>query len=207
MELKSGGKNNVPFQPGAVILAAGESRRMGTPKAFLPLDGTTFLGEVLRAAEAASLAPIILVTNCDLQPRMEEAAPRARVLINPDPGRGQLSSLRIGIAGLMESKATGAVVFLLDHPGSLGNRVKILLRSAAQNAEKIHIAAWKGQPGHPMYLPRDAWHGLLEWDGPEGARGYLRSRPELVELVETEAPETIRDIDTPEEYRRMSGLP
>ncbi|MCC5876529.1 MAG: nucleotidyltransferase family protein [Candidatus Sumerlaeia bacterium] len=207
MGLQTGGNNNVPFRPGGVILAAGESRRMGSPKAFLPFGATSFLGEVLAAARSSSLQPMILVTNELLRPAMETAAPEARILINDDPSRGQLSSLQIALGSLQGDATPGAVLFLLDHPGGLEKRVEILLGAAKRNPDRIHIAAWKGKPGHPVYLPREDWEGLLNWQGPEGTRGYLKTRQDRIDLVETGVPETLRDIDTPQEYKGMTGLP
>lgn len=195
------------FHASALILAAGASRRMGQPKAFLPFGETTFLGEILRAARHHDLSPLVIVTNEDLRERMARETGDTRLLINPDPEQGQLSSLKIGLEILGGTSSRGLILYLLDHPGALEERTARLLEAARAQPDSIHIAAFEGAPGHPLYLPRTEWGGLGSWTGPQGARGYLETRREKINLVETGRPETLWDIDTPGDYRQISSAP
>jgi molybdenum cofactor cytidylyltransferase len=194
----------------ALVLAAGQSSRMGRPKPFLPLGDTTFLGEILDTAGVLALSPVVAVTHHGLMEPLRDAMPGGQVVVNPDPSRGQFSSLVVGITHLLTlpgGPLRGVVFFLVDHPGDLAERTAAVLRAARQCPGAIHIAAHDGQWGHPVYLPRECWPGLLAWDGADGARGFLRSLGDEVRMVETGSQATLRDIDTPGQYRQLGGAP
>jgi len=95
----------------AIILAAGESRRMGRPKALLACQGTTFLGHLLRvtAHPAISMRRVVLGAAAEEIQRAAGLAPEA-VVINPDWQRGQLSSLQAGLRSLPEGGTDGVLV-------------------------------------------------------------------------------------------------
>lgn len=104
----------------AVVLAAGASRRMGCPKAFLETpDGGTFLGEILAVAGELRLSPVVIVTSAELASAMGGAAPGAVVLVNPEPSRGQLSSLQLALETICLGENSGTVMFTVDSPGKL----------------------------------------------------------------------------------------
>lgn len=176
---------------------------MGTPKAFLRWGNTTFLGEVLAAVAENNLPPPVIVTNVDLAARIAEAAPGSPLVLNRAPDRGQFHSLLLGLARLEEeAEAAGALVLLVDHPGALAERVRMLLEEARRRPSEILVAAHRGAPGHPLRLPRAIWGELSRWEGPEGLRGFLAARGDA-RLVETGRKETLHDIDTPGDYEPL----
>ena len=98
----------------AIILSAGEGRRAGGPKAFLPIDGTCFLARIAGTLAAAGLEPVVAVVRAQDLDAARACAPSAVFAVNPRPERGMLSSVRTGI------DATGArdgyCIIPVDHP-------------------------------------------------------------------------------------------
>jgi molybdenum cofactor cytidylyltransferase len=193
----------------ALLLAAGESRRMGRPKALLRLkDGRSFFGEAVEAVYTAGLTPRIAVVNPAIAGQLEDAAKLDALIGNHEPQLGQLHSLQLGLRWLTAEAptATGAMVLLVDNPGELAQRVGMVLRRVSEVPGQVLAAGCEGEPGHPLWLPRRLWRPVLEWTGPEGLRGFLKASGEPVEVVETGLPSAVRDIDFPEEYERLIGV-
>ncbi len=193
-----------PLRGAAVILAAGESRRMGEAKALLrTADGKSFFEEATEAARDPRLVDRLAVVNRQVRPELERFPDPPRFLLNPRPEEGQLSSLCLALEDLhgVEAHTAGILVLLLDNPGNLAGRVRVLLDAASRRPDEVLAAAWRGEPGHPLWLPRRHWEGVLAWNGVEGLRGYLRARGEFPRPVETGDVGTLRDLDTPSEYR------
>lgn len=189
----------------AIILAAGEARRMGQPKQLLPYAGTTLLGATV--AHARPLVDLLVVVlgahaaairaGCDLGD--------ALVVTNPDHATGQASSLRAGVAALAALPAVTAAVALLGdqptlRPAALG---QVIARFRATGAAAV-IPRYGGRRGHPMLFARSAWPALLAARGDQGARGILDAgliAP--IAVVDLPAAWYPVDIDTPDEYRRL----
>ena len=102
----------------AVVLSAGESSRMGRPKALLPIDGQTFIEKIVGALKESSVAKVIVVLghNADEMRRHIQHLP-IEILVNPDYKLGQLSSLQVAVRSLeKEADCDGMLVHLVDHP-------------------------------------------------------------------------------------------
>jgi CTP:molybdopterin cytidylyltransferase MocA len=102
----------------AVVLSAGESSRMGRPKALLPIDGRTFIEKIVDALEKSSVAKVMVVLghNADEMIQRIEHLP-VEILVNPDYKLGQLSSLQVAVRRLeREPDCDGMLVHLVDHP-------------------------------------------------------------------------------------------
>ncbi len=171
----------------AVVLAAGASRRMGFPKTQLLWKGETYLGRLVRILGA--LAPVTVVLREDLP------VPGARVLVNPDPERGMLSSLQIGMA-----EAPGPVVFT---PVDFGH--------VREETVQGLVAAYRGQPvfnpqfddrrGHPTIISAETVRGLLAMPPTGNPKDLLRTlEPGWFACSD---PGILRDVDDPETYRKV----
>lgn len=190
-----------------LVLAAGHGRRMGSPKALLTgPDGQTFLDLVLRGMEAASPALLVAVVGPWWQ-GPEKVGPAAAV-VNPDPDRGPISSIRCGL-GFAGTAWDGLMVALVDHPAVAVDTYSALASVHREKPESIvvPIVAGGGQSGrrrgHPVVFPRWSFEALA---GPEadreGARTVVRSNPDRVEEVRLDDPGILMDLDTRQQYRR-----
>ncbi len=190
-------------QVAGVILAGGQSSRMGTPKAMLAVGGETFLSRVVRTARAGGLAPLVVVTG-PAHPEIVARHPELLPLLvrNPHPEEGQLSSLRVGLAAL-PTGVDAAVVLLVDHPLVQAETVRILLRARSAQGAAIVVPVHAGRRGHPVLFAREVFAELAACPLEAGARAVVGADPARVVEMAVEDPGILTDVDTPAEYARM----
>jgi len=179
---------------GAVILAAGESRRFGSPKQLAEVDGRTLLDHVSATARASGLDPIVAVVPTWLaRPSCGEWL---RWIANPQPELGMSHSLRIGLKALTHAKA--AVILLGDQPRVAAATIAKLL--AARGDRPIVAAKAGGVLAPPVLIERSHFEVAKTLRGDQGLRDVLRGSPELVTPVPVAA--HAGDIDTPDDLNR-----
>ena len=194
--------------PAGVILAAGESSRMGSPKALLPYRGTTFLEHLaglLSRFSPERLDPVLLVLGHDAD-RIHQSVDLAagvRVLVNPQYRLGQLSSLQAAVRSLAGSAATGLLVAPVDHPCIGPEVVEALLAVFAEENPEVAVPTFGGRRGHPVVFSARLFPELLEAPLEQGARAVVR-RQAVREVPVSEAG-ILADIDDPEVYERVIG--
>jgi molybdenum cofactor cytidylyltransferase len=184
----------------AVLPAAGASRRMGRPKLLLPFRDGTVVGSLVQALREGGVSEIVLVTAPDDEALRAWAAEAAvRTVVNPDPGRGMLSSIREGIA--WAPKYQQIVVCPADLPALRASTVAAVLREAGQHL--LTVASYRGRRGHPLVIAPSLIAEIGTLDLSVGLRELLDRHP--VHVVEVDDPGAVRDVDTPEEYRDLIG--
>jgi CTP:molybdopterin cytidylyltransferase MocA len=187
-----------------LILAAGGSSRMGTPKQLLAVRGRPLLEQVVAQAGASRLDEVVVVLGGSAERISAEVEMgRARVVVNPDYASGMASSLRVGLAAL-GPEIERAVVILGDQPDVSAAVLDELLD--LQTAEQLPAAAlsFGGLLHPPVVLDRRLWPELSSLEGDVGCRALIRSRPELVAALPVSADSRHPvDIDTPEDYHRL----
>ncbi len=194
----------------AVVLAAGASARMGYPKALLPVGRgpETFLERITATLVAAGVDDIVVV----VAPRPEavrEVLGRLPVLVrtveNPDPARGQLSSLQAGLGVIDHPGVAGVLVWPVDVPFATVETVGALLAEARRTRAPVVRPVRQGRHGHPVVFDRRVFDELRRADPARGARAVVRAHAGAVVdvMVDDEGP--FHDIDTPEDYRRVTG--
>ena len=188
-----------------ILLAAGESSRMGFPKPLLPYRGTTFLAHLLGVLRG-QVQPLILVLGHEAE-RVRKASQipaDVRVLVNQDYRLGQLSSLQSALRSLQaRDAAEGALVALVDHPCITRNLVALLVRTFEQERPPVLIPTYRGRRGHPMVFSGELLPELLEAPLDQGARWVVRRHKPRELPVEEEG--VLLDLDDPETYRRVTG--
>jgi CTP:molybdopterin cytidylyltransferase MocA len=195
-----------------IVLAAGASRRMGTAKAGLRLDGRTFLEHAFEALAGGGVDRLLVVTGAD-PASVIAALPRGRdvaVVHNVAPERGQLSSLKVALEHVAATwpEAVIVVVELVDHPAVRPATVRALLDTAhARPACPIVVPVHGGKRGHPVVFARDVWDELRATEDDLGARAVVRADPSRVALLEVDDPGVLIDVDTPADLRRLLGGP
>ena len=177
---------------GAVILAAGASRRYGSPKQLVVVDGRTLLEHAVATAMAAGLAPIVAVVPVWLLPPASLDDPRLRWIRNAFPERGLSLSLRLGIGAIAEG-VSAALILLGDQPGVAAATIAAVLR--ARGARPIVAAFADGVAAPPVLIERTHFHLIDGLSGDFGLRELLRENPELVTRVPVRA--HAPDVDTP----------
>jgi len=188
-----------------IILAAGESRRMGTPKPLLEFEGETFLDRLILTL-GASCSPVIVVLGCESQ-RIRDGLRRgdlASFVFNPDYGRGQLSSLECGLAAV-PPEAEGVMFTLVDHPAVLPSTVARIARAFKERAphELLVVPRCQGRHGHPVCAARELIAEFLALPPDAQAREVIHRHREQTVYVDVDDRGVLEDIDDPEAYRRL----
>jgi len=197
-----------------VILAAGASSRMGRPKALLPTStpGETFLSRLVGTLVAGGLDDLVLVVGRLAGP--EEAAlarvvdglpPILRVVENPDPSRGQLSSLQTGLAVVDHPGIRGMLVTLIDVPLVSAGTVRALLGAYEATGAPVVRPARQGRHGHPVIFDRGLFDALRQADPAGGARAIVRANIGRAVEVTVDDEGAFIDVDTPDDYARVFG--
>lgn len=191
----------------AIILAAGESRRMGFPKALLgfPLeDGsqTTFLAHALDVFARSRARPIVVVLGHDANRIRDEVSfGEARIAVNARYREGMLSSLQSGIAAIDEPGIEGALILPVDHPGATSEVVDTLIRRFEETESPILLPVHRGRRGHPVLFSRRVFRELQSAPETVGARQVVWDHQKDLLEVEVGDEGVVRDVDTPEDYR------
>lgn len=191
---------------GAVVLAAGESRRMGRPKMLLPWGNGTVLGSAVAAVLAAPVAPVVVVLGAMAQAVRTALAPyagepRLRIVCNARYPEGMLSSVQAGVAEL-PSDCSGFLLFLGDHPAVSPRVTHALVAAAAVHPEAILLPTLAGQRGHPVLFPLTLRSEIMHLPAAEGLRAVVWRHPERVVHVPVDDAGVLIDLDTPDDYQR-----
>jgi CTP:molybdopterin cytidylyltransferase MocA len=191
---------------GVIVLAAGESRRMGFPKALLRYRDMTFLESILAASAAAGLDPSIVVLGPDahkiLASVMLDHVVEAR---NDHPETGQIGSIRQGISAIINRPVEGAVIWPVDQPQVSVGTVERLIEAYRNGGASVVVPAHEGRRGHPVLFGRDVFDDLLSAPINVGARAVVREQQERGRLLEVPVTDAaiLEDIDTPEAYEDL----
>lgn len=187
---------------GAIVLAAGLSRRMGGPnKLVAEVDGAPMVARVVDAVLASSARPVVIVTGHDAARVRAALAGREVVFVhNPDYAAGLSSSLRAGVATLGD-KLDGALVCLGDMPWVRPSHIDALLAAFAADASAICVPVYERKRGHPVLWPARHFAEIARLTGDVGARALLDRYAEQVRLVPVGDDGVTLDVDTPEALR------
>jgi len=191
-----------------IVLAAGESTRMGRPKALLDWHGKPLIEHVLQTAREGGCSKSLVVLGRDATAIMANAdLGDATVLINPDPGQGQISSTRLGMQNLDFSTDCG-VIWPVDCPLVQAGDVRALIESYARwriNLMRIFMPTHQGKRGHPMLVDIGFRQLFMELPAGATARKVIDDNHTQVKEVPSNNPGVLVDIDTPEEYQAALG--
>jgi molybdenum cofactor cytidylyltransferase len=186
----------------AIVLAAGKSERMGTPKALLPLRGRTFLDNILEAISQSSVQRTVVVVGHHKAEIEGHVSPGTPVIYNPDYEQGMITSLQAGIRALPH-EATAALLFLVDHPLVQHDTIELLIKNVAPG--RIILPTFKGRRGHPVLFAADILQEILSLTTSQGANIVVRKDPTRVVEVSVDFPGILVDVDTPEDFRKLQN--
>lgn len=191
----------------ALVLAAGQSRRMGTiNKLLIAVDGKTMVRRAVEAVAAAGLDPIILVTGHERE-RVEAALAGlpVRFVHNPAYADGLSTSLKCGIAAL-PAETDGALVCLGDMPRVVAEDIERLVAAFSPvEGRSIILPTWHGKRGNPVLWAKRFFQDMTTVAGDVGARHLIGAYPEAVAEVEMASDAVLTDIDTPQALARLAA--
>ena len=191
-----------------IVLAAGRSRRMGRPKAFLRADGhETFLARAVRSLIGGGCARVVVVVGAPDDADAARTADAARALgatvaVNPDPGSEQVDSLRAGLAALPPG-AEAAVVAPVDVPGISPALVRAVIHAFRAADAPVALPGLGGRHGHPVLFARRVFPELMRTDLPQGARSVVHAHADALAVVPVDA--LPADVDMPADYARWTS--
>ncbi|MGA7403157.1 MAG: nucleotidyltransferase family protein [Candidatus Sulfotelmatobacter sp.] len=194
-----------------VILAAGESSRMGRDKALLPWPPAvpgqapsreTFLSAAIHSLSSATEFVVVVVGKNEEALAPIIYAQGASLVVNPDPERGQFSSLQVGLHEVLDHGRDAAMVTLVDRP-PVGAATIQTLRDAFgisdQNVWAV-IPEFSGKHGHPYLVGREMIEAFLRVSSTSTARDVEHAHQDHIQYVKVDDPLVALNINTPEDY-------
>jgi molybdenum cofactor cytidylyltransferase len=188
-----------------IILAAGDSTRMGYPKALLPLGEELFITRILKVLRKAGLPrPVIILGRAAsiIQPRIQNWP--ADILINADPDRGQLSSIQLAMGNVSLGHDAG-MIWPVDQPAVSEDLVHRLTELFLSTESRIVFPRCGGKRGHPAIFHRDLFQEFMDAPLEEGPKKILLRHPQETSELPTDETATVQDVDTPSDYLALTG--
>ncbi len=192
---------------GIVLLAAGKSARMGQAKQLLQYKGKSLVRHSVEAALQAALGPIILVTGANAPAVAQEVWDGQLLVVqNTGWGEGIASSIRCGLGTLLNADPiiTQAIFMVCDQPFVTPTLLKQLVLAREDTGKPIIACEYAGTMGTPVLFSAEFFPQLMLLQGDEGAKKLLRQYSAKVGTVPFE--QGGFDIDTPDDYTRLSNL-
>ena len=186
-----------------VVLAAGLSRRMGKAKLLLPLEGKSILRWSVEALQPHVDQLVVVVPPDAAAIRIALDGLRVRFATNPQPDAGQGTSVATGVKALTRD-ATAAVIALGDQPRFPDGLVRDLLATFSSSGKPIAAPVYRGVQGTPVVFAASMFGELRTLEGDAGARAVVRRDPRRVSTLAVDADMPF-DVDTPDDYARLSG--
>ncbi len=186
----------------AIVLAAGESRRMGKAKQLLPFGDSTVIEHVADQLLSSPLRDVCVVVGHDGDEVAQRlSGRRVRIVSNPDYASGMLSSVRCGLRALPKA-CEWVLVALGDQPAVAPEWIEKLLEAMTTSGKGIVVPVYEGRRGHPLLMAARYRDEVLTKHDDVGLRGLLRAHPEDVYELAMPTAAVLSDMDDPADYQR-----
>jgi molybdenum cofactor cytidylyltransferase len=188
----------------ALLLAAGESSRMGSLKAFLPWHGTTLLDHQITVLRQAGICRVIVVLGHRAEILKPTVQDREGVTwtVNPDYAQGKTTSINAGLSALAPDEPAAILILNVDQPRS-PETITELLRRHLEAEALITIPTYQGKGGHPIIIDSALLQDLRSiTEETLGVKDVVRSHQERTQRTEMATAEVLWDLNTPEEYQQ-----
>lgn len=185
----------------AIILAAGQSKRMGRPKMLLPWGEGTVLSQVLTSFREAGLEDILVVTG-GAREQVESVISHFKVIAiyNEQFTQGDmLSSIQCGIRALTH-QTQAVLIGLGDQPQVQVGSVRAVCDAYRESKSNIVVPSFNMRRGHPWLVGRSLFDGLMAIKPPQSPRFFLNAHLRQIQYVNVDDPGILADLDTPEDY-------
>jgi molybdenum cofactor cytidylyltransferase len=189
----------------AAILAAGESRRMGEPKALVSVQGLTFVEHLF----AATRLPRVGITRIILGAHAAEISAKlkfdpAMIVVNPDWLSGQLSSIHAAIRSMPADTTDGIILCPVDHPLVSRRLISELIAQFDSSRKAIALPTYRGKRGHPVIFRATLYDELLAASPGVGARQVVWAHSQEIEEVPTEEEGVVLNLNDPESLKKVA---
>jgi molybdenum cofactor cytidylyltransferase len=190
----------------AAILAAGESRRMGEPKALVSVQGLTFVEHLF----AATRLPRVGITRIILGAHAAEISAKlkfdpAMIVVNPDWPSGQLSSIHAAIRSLPADTTDGIILCPVDHPLVSRHLISALIAQFDSSRKAIALPTYRGKRGHPVIFRATLYDELLAASPGVGARQVVWAHSQEIQEVPTEEEGVVLNLNDPESLKKVAA--
>jgi len=187
----------------AILLGAGQSKRMGVDKLSLPWGRGTILGHcfnMLLGSDVQELVVVLGVQNEGLKNLFQGRT--VKVVVNPYSNKGMSTSIRRGIEAL-RPKSDGILIALGDQPFLKTRTINVLIHAFEQGRGRIVVPSFRGRRGHPAIFDRKYKRELLNLEGDVGGRSVMERHPKDVRVVPVKSIGVVTDVDTWQDYKHQ----
>jgi molybdenum cofactor cytidylyltransferase len=193
---------NAASKSALILLAAGNSARMGSAKQLLDFRGKPMLRHAVESAQASGCNPVIVVlgaNEAEIRPAL--AGLDVEIVVNERWAEGMGTSIQTGLRALENRDIGGAILALSDQPFVTADFLRGLIERYRESGRSIVAAQYAGTAGVPAFFAREAFPLLMALKPDQGCKGVILSHPGDALLVD--CPEAAMDIDTPEDYAML----
>lgn len=187
-----------------VIIAAGESKRLGTPKQLLIVEEDTLINRLIKTVQRAVNFPIYLVLGANVE-KIQAQLPRTEINVveNKDWQEGMGSSIRLGVQAILESakKFDGVLILVCDQPYLSEAAIQDLITLQAAKKTAITASFYANIAGTPALFHASVFRDLLALKGDQGAKKIIQERD--LELAKLQFEKGVLDIDTQDDYQQL----
>lgn len=187
----------------AIILAAGESKRMQQPKMLLPWKRSTVLQTVITTFQRAGVKDILVVTGGAHNQVDALIGRTVQTVFNENYAKGEmLSSIQIGLISKMR-EAQAALIVLGDQPQVQIKTIQHILQEFNQSKARLIVPSFNMRRGHPWLVAKDLWEEIIKMQPPESAREFLNRHSREIHYIQMDTSSVLQDLDTPEDYLKF----
>jgi molybdenum cofactor cytidylyltransferase len=189
----------------AILLAAGQSKRMGKLKQLMPFGRSTIVGQAVDNLLNSAVNEVIVVVGYMAEDVTKAiAAKPVKVVINPDFEQGMSTSIIAGLKSV-HSKTQGVMLALGDQPLVNSQTINILIEEFYNHDKGIAVPTYRGRKGHPIIFAIKYKEQLLRLSGDVGGRQIIEDHPEDVLEVAVDSESIVADVDTTDDYQAYVG--
>lgn len=188
---------------GGLVLAAGQSRRMGRPKMTMTWGKTTVIELVTQTLLQGGANPVVAVTG-GARREVEEALRELPVstIYNPEYETGEMiSSVRVGLQAFDEHTAA-VLIAMGDQPQIQAETIGALIRVYRDNRAPLIVPSYQMRRGHPWLVSRELWQEIIDLHPPQTLRDFLERQAANIQYLVVDTASVLQDIDTPEQYEQ-----
>jgi len=189
----------------AIILAAGESRRMGEPKLLLPFGQKTIFETVfdnVLDSNADRICVVLGAREKEIQSKIRDLS--VKVVVNHNFKKGMLSSIQLGFRSLPE-EAKAVIIVLGDQPSIPSTIIDSIIKVYQTTGKGIILPVHIGRRGHPILIDTKYRNNIAELDPDIGLKELIHSHRDDIAEVKVDTSAILKDIDTPEDYKRETS--